>query len=125
MKAAVAILLFIAMLGQMFRGDFIILDYYTHQQRYAALCVNKEKPQMHCNGRCQMDKKLQQAHQEASHNPETAGSAKVVLTLYCVVENLHFDWVSLPVQKVHYYAKEDYPIRRDLLPVFHPPEWYA
>lgn len=125
MKAAIAILLFVAMMGQIFQGDFIILDYYTHQQQYAELCVNKDKPQMHCNGQCQMSKKLQQAHNQESHNPEATGSAKVVLVLYCFVENFHINWVALPLTKIQYFPQEEHPIRRDLFSVFHPPEYFA
>lgn len=31
----------------------------------ANLCINKDKPEMHCNGHCQLDKKL---HEDQDHN---------------------------------------------------------
>lgn len=119
-RPVLAFLLFFSMAAQLFRGDFIILDYYTHQQAFSAACINKDKPQMHCNGKCQMYKKMQQNHRQEQNHPELAGSVKVVL--YCMVDALHFSWP--PKTKV---IQEKFPqieaalVQREPLSVFHPP----
>ena len=41
-----------------FCNIFFVADYYVNTASYAANCVNKTKPQMHCNGECQLQKKL-------------------------------------------------------------------
>lgn len=125
MKPFIAILLFIAMSGQMFQGDFIILDYCTHQQKYASLCVNKDKPEMHCNGRCQMHKKLQQVHQQERNHPEAANGFRVAIVLYCVLDNLHFNWMDSPVQKIKSVSIVPLLIDRDIDAIFHPPVFCA
>lgn len=120
LRPVLAFFLFFSMTAQMFRGDFIILDYYTHQQSFSAACINKDKPEMHCNGKCQMYKKLQQEHQQEQSHPELAGSVKVVL--FCAVDALHFSWPPvgkrLPEKMPQF---EDVVIYREPLSVFHPP----
>ncbi|HET8572501.1 MAG TPA: hypothetical protein VFL76_01405 [Edaphocola sp.] len=119
-RPALAFSLFFSMAMQMFRGDFIILDYYTHQQAFSEACINKGKPQMHCNGKCQMYKKMRQNHQQEQDHPELANSVKIVL--YCMVDALHFSWPSMPGS-----AQEKFPrievalVHHDPLSVFHPP----
>lgn len=41
-------------------GKFIVLVNYAINKDYVAkvLCVNKNKPQMHCNGKCHLKKQL-------------------------------------------------------------------
>lgn len=113
------------MLGQMFQGDFIILDYYTHQQKYAELCVNKDKPQMHCNGSCQMHQKLQKAHQQESNNPEATGGFKVNIVLYCVLDNLHFTWKEIDRERFFPFPAETEILQGNLSNIFRPPIFCA
>lgn len=120
LRPVLAFLLFFSMTTQMFRGDFIILDYYTHQQTFAAACINKDKPQMHCNGKCQMYKKIQQSHRQEQSHPELAGSVKIVL--YCMVDTLHFSWPSITkVLQEKFPQIEAALVHREPLAVFHPP----
>lgn len=83
LKHIITFLIFTTLLAQIFQGDFIILDYYTNQKSFAALCVNKDKPQMHCNGRCQMYKKIQQVHKENANTPNPQETLKLK-SLYIV-----------------------------------------
>ncbi len=43
---------------QTFNRYVIIADYNINPQAFANNCINKAKPQMHCNGKCQMMKKI-------------------------------------------------------------------
>jgi len=46
-----------------------VIHYVLHKKYYAeVLCENKDKPKMHCNGKCHLKKELKQAQQE-SENP--------------------------------------------------------
>src|ERR1044071_5964326 len=39
--------------------SFIVLDYFLHKKYIATvLCENRNKPQMHCNGKCHLKKQL-------------------------------------------------------------------
>ena len=57
----IAWLLAILLFTETFYGFFVVADYYTNTQAYAADCINKDKPQMHCNGQCQVQKKMNEA----------------------------------------------------------------
>lgn len=59
-----------------------LIEYYANKDFFATvLCVNKDKPKMHCNGQCVLMVKLKKAIQEDSN--------------------------SVPIPKVNF---EDYPI---------------
>lgn len=55
------VLLFILLLAQ-FSKVFVYAGFELNQQYIAAvLCENKDKPELHCNGKCYLMKKLKQA----------------------------------------------------------------
>ena len=64
-----AILLLIAFAVQLFNRAAIIVDYYTNTVSFAKFCENKARPVMHCNGKCQMMKKLDAAEKKDQQNP--------------------------------------------------------
>jgi len=51
-------------------------DYYTNTSKYSKNCENKAKPKMHCNGKCQMMKKLQHEEKKDQENPERKSENK-------------------------------------------------
>ena len=57
-KKLTAIILIAAFLAQSSGRLFIIADYYANTTAYAKNCINKAFPKMHCNGKCQMMKKI-------------------------------------------------------------------
>ncbi|RAJ05167.1 hypothetical protein LX64_02321 [Chitinophaga skermanii] len=63
----------------------LLLEYNLNQAYIAAnLCENKNKPQMHCNGKCHLKKQLN----KATEVPGTQGekeSTKTALIDYCDV----------------------------------------
>lgn len=58
MKYTIVILLFTALLAQTFSRSLAMADYLVNLDAYKKSCVNKNKPMMHCNGKCQLLKKL-------------------------------------------------------------------
>lgn len=67
-----ALVLIFALLIMTFPKAFVLTNFYLNRGEYAALCINKDKPQMHCNGQCQMNKQLNQVDHQESQNPEKA-----------------------------------------------------
>ena len=51
-------------------GKLLVLAWYQVNKTYIAqkLCENRNKPKMHCNGKCQLRKKMQQLEQESPSN---------------------------------------------------------
>ena len=76
-KKLIAAIFIIAFLIQTFSEAVIIIDFYANQKYIAQnLCVNKDKPMMHCCGKCQLRKRLQQQQNSDKQSPEQRSSNK-------------------------------------------------
>lgn len=53
---------------QMFSKALIMLDYAVNTTAYAIHCVNKQKPRLGCNGKCQMAKKMMEEERQSQDN---------------------------------------------------------
>src|SRR3984885_8608398 len=73
LKFIIAAILLIAFTAQTFSKELLILDYYANTASFEKDCVNKDKPMMHCCGRCQLKKKLQQ-EENSEKNAEQRSS---------------------------------------------------
>ena len=62
--------MFTAFFAQTFRSSLIVVDYYTNTQAFADKCENKANPELHCNGKCQMHKQLNNEEKKDQQNPE-------------------------------------------------------
>jgi hypothetical protein len=65
-----ALLLLAAFAITVFNRAEIVVAYYTNTGSYARNCVNRNLLMMHCNGKCQMMKKLQAEDKKDRQNPE-------------------------------------------------------
>jgi hypothetical protein len=65
-----AILLLFAFSAQIFNRAAIVLGYYANTASFAKNCENKTVPKLHCNGKCQMLKKLREEEKKEQQNPE-------------------------------------------------------
>ena len=74
--------MFTVLFVQTFNRLFLLADYYTNTAKYAQQCENKSRPQMHCDGKCQMTKKLQQEDNKDQQNPERKGDNKSEVIFY-------------------------------------------
>jgi len=72
----------VAFAMQTFYKAFIVVDYFTNTKAFAKNCENKAIPQMHCNGKCQMMKKLKQEEKKDEQNPErkTENKNEIILS---------------------------------------------
>ena len=69
-KSLIAIPLIIAFAAQTFSAAFIQLGYAVNPAAFAKYCVNKAKPKLHCNGKCQMMKKIKEEEKKEQENLE-------------------------------------------------------
>jgi hypothetical protein len=70
LKSLIAIPLIIAFAAQTFSGAFIQLGYAVNPEAFAKYCVNKARPKLHCNGKCQMMKKIREEEKKEQENLE-------------------------------------------------------
>ena len=59
-----AAILLLAFIGQTFRQGFYYVDYLVDKAEYVKNCVNKARPKMLCNGKCQLMKKIQEQEKD-------------------------------------------------------------
>ncbi len=60
MKQIFSLVMLIAVFTQMLWGSGYLLDYYVNTDYYKEHCVNKELPQLNCDGKCILAKKIKQ-----------------------------------------------------------------
>ena len=69
-RQAAALLILLVFSAQTFSRYVIVADYYLNTEAYARDCVNKDKPWMHCNGHCQMCKRMAEQDRSDKQNPQ-------------------------------------------------------
>lgn len=42
-----------------FQGTLFLLDYHLNQEKYEALCENKNRPELECHGKCSLKKETE------------------------------------------------------------------
>jgi len=120
-KRITAILLFLSFSAQTFSSPFVLLDYYLNTAAYAKNCINKAKLKLHCNGKCQMMKKMREEERKEQQSNERNTEYKVQQVLssrsfYCLL--------VIPArqsEKLFPHGNTMLPVNR-ALSVFHPPQ---
>jgi hypothetical protein len=121
LKKIVAILAFIGILFQTCSQVLIIAQYYANKDYIAKnLCENRDKPMMHCDGKCCLKKKLAKQAKEQAPDPRNQKSEQVTTLFYSnsKIEIAHF--IPASVSK-GYFNYNDLRTSSFHHSVFHPP----
>ena len=114
-----SLLLLLAFVAQTLNGPFLLFGYYANTAAYAQNCINKAIPKMHCNGKCQLMKKLQ-AQQKKDQQVMTHGLEIRTALLSC---SLYYPAVRpfylVPILFPSHQLKATRSVSLD---VFHPPQ---
>src|SRR5215207_1735534 len=82
MKLLAASILILLICIQSFASWIIIAEYTINKDFITRnLCANKERPKLHCNGKCQLAKKL--ASEENQNSSDSSNHAKISADLIC------------------------------------------
>jgi hypothetical protein len=120
-KQLTAILLMAAFLLQSMSKALVIVSYYSNKTVYAKNCENKQKPQLHCNGKCQMIKKLKQEQKQDEANPERKLENKNESISFHSYLNIEFSAIQqLYVKTPFGLLNSGQPVNRSYA-IFHPP----
>jgi hypothetical protein len=97
----------------------MVMDYYANTATYAKNCENKAKPQLHCNGHCQLMKKLKQEENKDKQNPERRADNKNEV----VSSKSFFASVSIisSFQKNIFFIQNNSLVKDITQDFFHPP----
>jgi hypothetical protein len=72
-RQCLALFLTLLILLQSFSREVVVMDYALHRARITELfCINKDKPQLHCNGKCHLRKQLAKAAAADKKAPQGA-----------------------------------------------------
>lgn len=68
-KQVIAVLIIFSLALQSFRYYAVLADFYLNRDYIVKnICENRNKPQMHCNGKCHFKKQLQKEEQQQQQN---------------------------------------------------------
>ena len=107
-----------------FNKLLVVADYYTNTAKYARNCVNKYRPSLHCNGQCQLMKKIreqekkEQQHQDIRQDmkQEVLSSKSFSPALPCIAEK------TIAIQNAGYL----FPLTAGHnVEIFHPPGLFS
>ena len=119
LKQLAVIFLLTAFAVQTFDKAVVVFNYYSNTAAYAKNCENKAKPMLHCNGRCQMMKKLKQEENKDKQNPERRSENKNEV-LYFSKNQINMQYFNLTVANT--YLVLNNRITKDIsLDFFQPP----
>jgi hypothetical protein len=118
-KSILSLLLLFSFLIVSMSKSIIFVNYEINKTEITAkYCINKDKPQMHCCGKCLLKKKL--AEQEANQNFPTFPDIKTDIQLFC---SESFDFLNFPEIRNHNIAPANLNLHSQFegMSVFHPP----
>lgn len=120
MKHTIVILLFTAVIIHTFSRTLILADYMVNLDLYKKACVNKAKPMMHCNGKCQMLKKIKKQETE---NSTSAPAPKFNQLDLVLSSKSFFPTVGIisTINSTSFYTYNDDFSSNYLNAIFHPP----
>lgn len=116
----ISVLLLISLLTANLSGLLVYMGFEVNQ-RYIAkeLCENRDKPQMHCNGKCYLMKKLKQAQDK--EQKQERQSQKLQIQDAVVSTPLVFK--QYPFAEVNFHIPFSTGMPRNIKnSIFHPPK---
>lgn len=121
MKKLVAILIIIGVLLQSLSTVVILAQYMANKDYIAKnLCENRDKPQMHCDGKCCLKKKLAKEAKQNAPTPRNQKNQQIV-TLFFSENKLNFQLHSFFAAAKTYFSYNELATANFHHSVFHPP----
>lgn len=122
LKFTISILLAFTFLVQSASKLFIIADYQINKEYISKnLCENKNKPKMHCNGKCHLAKRLKNQDKK-ENSPTNQLKEKLELQFF---SNNNFEFNNTPISEKSElnsnYLLSNYSIYLESL--YHPPQF--
>lgn len=120
-KAKSMLLLATAMLFKAFLAPAVFIDFKLNQDYISkVLCINRDKPQLDCDGQCILMQKMK-GTQDADH-PEQSQSAKAqLLEIFSEIAPA-FQPLSFPVVRNDFFTYDEEVSLENFSKIFHPPK---
>ncbi|MES2419064.1 MAG: hypothetical protein V4541_12820 [Bacteroidota bacterium] len=119
-RKIIAIFLLLGILSNCF-NYWILSTSYTFNKAYitSVFCTNKNKPELHCEGKCFMDIKLKELEQKNKHDQDNL--RRVIETVAPVTAGLLAPIYEIPVEITPTPMLQQKPIKASIS-IFHPPK---
>jgi len=122
MKILAVILLSLVTLLQSFSKWIILTDYEINKEYISKnLCINKSRPKLHCNGKCQLMKKLAEEEKQNSSNNNNQGKVKFQDIVF--LHSMRLFELKKPTENRSNPPTQIYPGKYEspVSSIFHPP----
>ena len=121
LRQVTAAILLITFFAQTFNSMLIVADYYVNTAAFEKYCENKTKPNLHCNGKCQMLKTLKEEQKKEDSLPDRKIENKNETAIFLNTSLTEFTAVAVKID--HNFS----PFDEDGLTgmprsLFHPPQ---
>ncbi len=122
LKQVASFIFILAFFTQIFSRGLIIADYYSNKVAYAKDCINKARPALRCNGKCQMMKKMQEEEKKDKEN-EQRKSQNEILVLSSKSFFASFVLPNFPTIFIStLFPRKESIFSNYTLEIFHPPQ---
>lgn len=105
---------------QTFSRSLVLADYLVNLESYKKSCINKAKPKIHCNGKCQMLKKInkQEGETDTSTPSPKFNQQELILSSKSFYPTLE---ILKPLDSIIFYTYSSSINSKYLSTIFHPP----
>ncbi|MFB6455139.1 hypothetical protein ACE38W_07720 [Chitinophaga sp. Hz27] len=122
LKYFVVILVFAGIILENCSKSLIVMQYWSNQAFIAQnLCENKNRPEMHCNGKCHLRKELEKDTQQEKNN--SGKESYEVMFVNELQTFMQTPPVAATIKHTIFY-KDPY-LPTPVFAIFHPPQWYS
>jgi len=105
---------------QTFETALITLNFKINQDFFAEICINKDKPEMHCNGKCHLKKQIRQHEKEESKKNKQIAEKEYQLFIQSI-NKLKKESAIPDSEKLSAYSEPLNPVQYSV-DIFHPPK---
>lgn len=110
----------ITVLGANFSNSLIYAGFDLNQKYIAEqLCVNKDKPEMHCNGKCYLAKKIKQAEEKEKSLEQQSQKNRFQEALITSKLKIYYPLIAI-TNRIIIERSSDLP--KHSSSIFHPPK---
>ena|SRR5690606_20090939 len=120
-KQVCLLLMATAMLFKAFLAPAVFIDFKLNQDYIAkVLCINREKPELECNGQCVLMKKMERT--QGSDAPEQNQHSKTHLLEIFSEISIVFQPLSFPSVQEEFFSYHEVVSLEHFSKIFHPPK---
>lgn len=121
LKKCTALVLLLAFVAMTFSKAVIVVDFYANRDYIAKnLCENRDKPMMHCCGRCLLRKRLAAQDSQDKNNPDRKPENRNEVLFFQEINGALSIPVTASVNIPYRIARPGTPVDRASA-FFHPP----